>query len=415
MAKKKETNVLYCSFCGRSDREVELMLPGMNGCICNECAERAVELSHEYLNKMSRSMLPDLDLDTLPKPEEIKAYLDQYVIGQETAKRYLSVAVYNHYKRLNQKSDDIDIEKSNIIIVGPTGTGKTLLAKTIARMLKVPFAIVDATVLTEAGYVGEDIESLLTRLLAACDYNVAEAERGIVFIDEIDKIARKGDNPSITRDVSGEGVQQGLLKLLEGSVVNVPPQGGRKHPEQKMIAVDTKNILFICGGAFEGIERKIAQRLNTHVVGYGAGNHVSKTDRDKLLHFVAPQDLRSYGLIPEIIGRLPILTNLEPLDRDALLRILTEPKNAIVRQYKKLLEMDGVELVIDDDVLGFIVDKSIEYKLGARGLRSLFETIMIDVMYQAPSMKQKRFVLTREFAEQQLSKSNFELLAQSMG
>ena len=415
MAKKKETNVLYCSFCGRSDREVELMLPGMNGCICNECAERAVELSHEYLNKMSRSMLPDLDLDTLPKPEEIKAYLDQYVIGQETAKRYLSVAVYNHYKRLNQKSDDIDIEKSNIIIVGPTGTGKTLLAKTIARMLKVPFAIVYATVLTEAGYVGEDIESLLTRLLAACDYNVAEAERGIVFIDEIDKIARKGDNPSITRDVSGEGVQQGLLKLLEGSVVNVPPQGGRKHPEQKMIAVDTKNILFICGGAFEGIERKIAQRLNTHVVGYGAGNHVSKTDRDKLLHFVAPQDLRSYGLIPEIIGRLPILTNLEPLDRDALLRILTEPKNAIVRQYKKLLEMDGVELVIDDDVLGFIVDKSIEYKLGARGLRSLFETIMIDVMYQAPSMKQKRFVLTREFAEQQLSKSNFELLAQSMG
>ena len=344
------------------------MLPGMNGCICNDCAERAVELSREYLNKMSSSMLPDLDMETLPKPEEIKAYLDQYVIGQETAKRYLSVAVYNHYKRLNQKrDDDIDIEKSNIIIVGPTGTGKTLLAKTIARMLKVPFAIVDATVLTEAGYVGEDIESLLTRLLAACDYNVAEAERGIVFIDE----------------------------------------------EQKMIAVDTKNILFICGGAFEGIERKIAQRLNTHVVGFGANNHVSKADRDKLLHFVAPQDLRSYGLIPEIIGRLPILTNLEPLDRDALLRILTEPKNAIVRQYKKLLEMDGVELVIDDDVLGFIVDKSIEYKLGARGLRSLFETIMIDVMYQAPSLKEKRYVLTREFAERQLSKSNFELLSKS--
>ena len=415
MAKKKETNSMYCSFCGRSDREVELMLPGMNGCICNECAERAVEISHEYLDKRSRSMLPDLDMETLPKPEEIKAYLDQYVIGQETAKRYLSVAVYNHYKRLNQKNDDIDIEKSNIIIVGPTGTGKTLLAKTIARMLKVPFAIVDATVLTEAGYVGEDIESLLTRLLAACDYNVAEAERGIVFIDEIDKIARKGDNPSITRDVSGEGVQQGLLKLLEGSVVNVPPQGGRKHPEQKMIAVDTKNILFICGGAFEGIERKIAQRLNTHVVGFGAGNHISKTDRDKLLHFVAPQDLRSYGLIPEIIGRLPILTNLEPLDRDALLRILTEPKNAIVRQYKKLLEMDGVELVIDDDVLGFIVDKSIEYKLGARGLRSLFETIMIDVMYQAPTLGKKRYVLTREFAERQLSKSSFDLLSQTAG
>ena len=414
MAKTKEKEPLFCSFCGRSDRDVELMLPGMHGCICNDCAERAVELSHEYLNKIAASKLPDLDMDALPKPDEIKAYLDQYVIGQETAKRYLSVAVYNHYKRLNQKrGDDIDIEKSNIIIVGPTGTGKTLLAKTIARMLKVPFAIVDATVLTEAGYVGEDIESLLTRLLAACDYNVAEAERGIVFIDEIDKIARKGDNPSITRDVSGEGVQQGLLKLLEGSVVNVPPQGGRKHPEQKMIAVDTKNILFICGGAFEGIERKIAQRLNTHVVGYGAGNHVSKADRDKLLHFVAPQDLRSYGLIPEIIGRLPILTNLEPLDRDALLRILTEPRNAIVRQYTKLLEMDGVELVIEDDVLGFIVDKSIEFKLGARGLRSLFETIMIDVMYEAPSMKKKKFVLTREFAERQLSKSNFELLAQS--
>ena len=403
---------MYCSFCGRSDREVELLLPGMNGCICNDCAERAAELSREYLGKMATATMTDLDMDSLPKPDEIKAYLDQYVIGQETAKRYLSVAVYNHYKRLNQRrDDDIDIEKSNIIIVGPTGTGKTLLAKTIAKMLKVPFAIVDATVLTEAGYVGEDIESLLTRLLAACDYNVAEAERGIVFIDEIDKIARKGDNPSITRDVSGEGVQQGLLKLLEGSIVNVPPQGGRQHPEQKMIAVDTKNILFICGGAFEGIERKIAQRLNTHVVGYGAGNHISKTDRDKLLHFVAPQDLRSYGLIPEIIGRLPILTNLEPLDRDALIRILTEPKNSIVRQYKKLLDMDGVELVIEDDVMGFIVDKAIEYKLGARGLRSLFETIMIDVMYQAPSMHEKKFVLTREFAERQLSKSNFELLA----
>ena len=414
MAKKKENNTLYCSFCGRSDREVELLLPGMNGCICNDCAERAVELSHEYLKKMATSTLTDLDMDSLPKPDEIKAYLDQYVIGQETAKRYLSVAVYNHYKRLNQhRNDDIDIEKSNIIIVGPTGTGKTLLAKTIARMLKVPFAIVDATVLTEAGYVGEDIESLLTRLLAACDYNVAEAERGIVFIDEIDKIARKGDNPSITRDVSGEGVQQGLLKLLEGSVVNVPPQGGRKHPEQKMIAVDTKNILFICGGAFEGIERKIAQRLNTHVVGYGAGNHVSKADRDKLLHFVAPQDLRSYGLIPEIIGRLPILTNLEPLDRDALLRILTEPKNAIVRQYEKLLEMDGVKLVIEKDVLEFIVDKSIEYKLGARGLRSLFETIMIDVMFEAPTLGKKRYVLTKDFAERQLSKSNYELLAES--
>ena len=403
MAKKKDAT-LYCSFCGRSDREVELMLPGMNGCICNDCAERAVELSHEYLKKVASTMLPDLDMDSLPKPEEIKAYLDQYVIGQETAKRFLSVAVYNHYKRLNQKrDDDIDIEKSNIIIVGPTGTGKTLLAKTIARMLKVPFAIVDATVLTEAGYVGEDIESLLTRLLAACDYNVAEAERGIVFIDEIDKIARKGDNPSITRDVSGEGVQQGLLKLLEGSVVNVPPQGGRKHPEQKMIAVDTKNILFICGGAFEGIERKIAQRLNTHVVGYGASNHVSKEDRDKLLHFVAPQDLRSYGLIPEIIGRLPILTNLEPLDRDALLRILTEPKNAIVRQYEKLFEMDGMKLEIEPEVLDLIVDTAIQRKLGARGLRSICEELMNDAMFEAPSSKKKTFKLTLEYAKERLA------------
>jgi ATP-dependent Clp protease ATP-binding subunit ClpX len=363
------------------------------------------------LTRLPTLTLPDIDMDSLPKPEEIKKFLDLYVIGQEEAKKYLSVAVYNHYKRITQNlDDDIDIEKSNIIIVGPTGTGKTLLAKTVAKMLKVPFAIVDATVLTEAGYVGEDIESLLTRLLQACDYNVKEAERGIVFIDEIDKIARKGDNPSITRDVSGEGVQQGLLKLLEGSVVNVPPQGGRKHPEQKMIPVNTKNILFICGGAFEGIERKIALRLNTHVVGYGTGNKINRVEREKLLHFVAPQDLRSYGLIPEIIGRLPILTNLEPLDREALRRILTEPKNAIVRQYKKLFEMDGVKLVINDDVLDFVVDKSIEYKLGARGLRSIFETIMIDAMFKAPSSKRKQFVLTKDFAKQQLDKSNFEML-----
>ena len=304
---KRET--MRCDFCGRSQNEVELLIPGLNGFICNECAEKANEISHEYLGKMKEATLSDIDLDNLPKPVQIKEYLDQYVIGQESAKKYLSVAVYNHYKRLTQCKDDVDIEKSNIIIVGPTGTGKTLLAKTIAKLLKVPFAIVDATVLTEAGYVGEDIESLLVRLLQACDYNVKEAERGIVFIDEIDKIARKSDNPSITRDVSGEGVQQGLLKLLEGSVVNVPPQGGRKHPEQKMIPVDTKNILFICGGAFEGIERKIALRLNTQVVGYGAANHVSRADREKLLHFVAPQDLRSYGLIPEIIGRLPVVTN----------------------------------------------------------------------------------------------------------
>lgn len=409
---KRET--MRCDFCGRSQNEVELLIPGINGFICNECAEKASEISREYLGKMNEAMLSDIDLEHLPKPVEIKEYLDQYVIGQESAKKYLSVAVYNHYKRLSQSKDDVDIEKSNIIIVGPTGTGKTLLAKTIAKLLKVPFAIVDATVLTEAGYVGEDIESLLVRLLQACDYNVKEAERGIVFIDEIDKIARKSDNPSITRDVSGEGVQQGLLKLLEGSVVNVPPQGGRKHPEQKMIPVDTKNILFICGGAFEGIERKIAMRLNTQVVGYGAKNHVSRADRDKLLHFVAPQDLRSYGLIPEIIGRLPVVTNLEPLDRDALRRILVEPKNAIVKQYEKLMQMDGVAFSITNDALDYIVDKAIEYKLGARGLRSIFETIMMDAMYNMPSTHKKKFELTQDYAAQQLELSNFAAIASTM-
>ncbi|MBR5117943.1 MAG: ATP-dependent Clp protease ATP-binding subunit ClpX [Muribaculaceae bacterium] len=411
MAKRQ---IMRCDFCGRGQNEVELLIPGMNGCICNECAERANELVKEYLGSVGEKMLSDIKMSDLPKPQEIKEYLDQYVIGQENAKKYLSVAVYNHYKRLSQSKDDIDIEKSNIIIVGPTGTGKTLLAKTIAKLLKVPFAIVDATVLTEAGYVGEDIESLLVRLLAACDYNVKEAERGIVFIDEIDKIARKSDNPSITRDVSGEGVQQGLLKLLEGSVVNVPPQGGRKHPEQKMIPVDTKNILFICGGAFEGIERKIALRLNTHVVGYGAGNHVSKADQEKLLHYVAPQDLRAYGLIPEIIGRLPIVTNLEPLDREALRRILVEPKNAIVKQYEKLMMMDGIKFTVTDEALDFVVDKAIEYKLGARGLRSIFETIMMDVMYSSPSSKKKKFELTLDYAREQLDKSNFALIASSM-
>ncbi len=405
---------MRCDFCGRSQREVDLLIPGLNGFICNECAEKANEISREYLNKINESALSDIDLKNLPKPVEIKDYLDQYVIGQESAKKYLSVAVYNHYKRLSQNKDDVDIEKSNIIIVGPTGTGKTLLAKTIAKLLKVPFAIVDATVLTEAGYVGEDIESLLVRLLQACDYNVKEAERGIVFIDEIDKIARKSDNPSITRDVSGEGVQQGLLKLLEGSVVNVPPQGGRKHPEQKMIPVDTKNILFICGGAFEGIERKIAMRLNTQVVGYGASNHVSKTEREKLLHYVAPQDLRAYGLIPEIIGRLPVITNLEPLERDALRRILVEPKNAIVKQYEKLMLMDGIKFSISDDALDYIVDKAVEYKLGARGLRSIFETIMMDAMYSMPSKKIKKFELTREYAEQQLESSNFAVISTSL-
>ena len=360
--KKKEE--LICSFCGRKSSDVELIMPGEDGCICNDCAEQANEIAKEYLRK--RGDVDTVDMQTVPKPAEICEYLDQYVIGQETAKKYLSVAVYNHYKRISQQvDDDVDIEKSNIIIVGPTGTGKTLLAKSIARLLKVPFAIVDATVLTEAGYVGEDIESLLTRLLQACDYNVEQAERGIVFIDEIDKIARKGDNPSITRDVSGEGVQQGLLKLLEGSVVNVPPQGGRKHPEQKMIAVNTKNILFVCGGAFEGIERKIALRLNTHAVGFGTDSAQNKIEREKLLHYVAPQDLKSYGLIPEIIGRLPIFTNLLPLDKDALRKILTEPKNAIIKQFKKLLVLDNIELVFDEDALDLIVYNAIEYKLGA--------------------------------------------------
>lgn len=403
---------LRCSFCGRSAKEVRLLMPGLNGCICDECAEQANAMVQEYLKKNDEAGVSELNLNELPKPKEINEYLDQYVIGQDNAKRYLSVAVYNHYKRLTQKVDDVDIEKSNIIMVGPTGTGKTLIAKTIARLLKVPFAIVDATVLTEAGYVGEDIESLLTRLLQACDYNVKQAERGIVFIDEIDKIARKGDNPSITRDVSGEGVQQGLLKLLEGSVVNVPPQGGRKHPEQKMIPVDTKNILFICGGAFEGIERKIALRLNTHVVGYGADSKQKRIAREKLLHYVAPQDLKSFGLIPEIIGRLPILTNLEPLDRDALRRILTEPKNAIVKQYTKLLKMDGVDLTFSPDTLDYIVDKAIEFKLGARGLRSIVETIMIDAMYDIPSSDEHQFTVTKDYAMHQLEKANFDVLQQ---
>ena len=349
-----------CSFCGRSDKEVQLMITGIDGYICNECVERANEICQDALKTVSQSKL-GLDLKTLPKPQDIKTFLDQYVIGQDEAKRYLSVAVYNHYKRLLQKTgdDEVEIEKSNIIMVGATGTGKTLLARTIAKFLSVPFTIVDATVLTEAGYVGEDIESILTRLLQVADYDVKAAERGIVFIDEIDKIARKGDNPSITRDVSGEGVQQGLLKLLEGSVVNVPPQGGRKHPEQRMIPVDTKNILFICGGAFDGIERKIAQRLNTHVVGYHAVENTAKVDKDNMMQYIAPQDLKAFGLIPEIIGRMPILTYLNPLDRTALRNILTEPKNSITKQYIKLFEMDGVKLSFNDDVLEYVVDKAI--------------------------------------------------------
>ena len=404
-------NKRRCSFCGRPESEVGLLITGMSGYICDSCSQQAHEIVQEAMKNMGKAA-DSLDLKELPKPVEIKAFLDQYVIGQDDAKRYLSVAVYNHYKRLMQKpgKDDVEIEKSNIIMVGSTGTGKTLLARTIAKLLKVPFTIVDATVLTEAGYVGEDIESLLTRLLQVADYNVAEAERGIVFIDEIDKIARKGDNPSITRDVSGEGVQQGLLKLLEGSIVNVPPQGGRKHPDQKMIPVNTKNILFICGGAFDGIERKIAQRLNTNVVGYGAAKETVKIDRSNMMQYIAPQDLKSFGLIPEIIGRLPILTYLNPLDRNALRNILTEPKNSIVKQYIKLFEMDGVKLVIQPEVFEFIVDKAIEYKLGARGLRSIVETIMMDVMFEMPSMKVDEYVLTLEYAEKQMEKANISRL-----
>ena len=404
-------NKRKCSFCGRPESEVGILITGLNGYICDSCSQQAYEIVKEAMQN-SNSGAGSLDLGELPKPMEIKQFLDQYVIGQDDAKRYLSVAVYNHYKRLMQKTgkDDVEIEKSNIIMVGSTGTGKTLLARTIAKLLKVPFTIVDAPVLTEAGYVGEDIESLLTRLLQVADYNVAEAERGIVFIDEIDKIARKGDNPSITRDVSGEGVQQGLLKLLEGSVVNVPPQGGRKHPDQKMIAVNTKNILFICGGAFDGIERKIAQRLNTNVVGYGATKEVVKIDKNNMMQYIAPQDLKSFGLIPEIIGRLPILTYLNPLDRTALRNILTEPKNSIIKQYIKLFEMDGVNLVFQPEVYEFIVDKAVEYKLGARGLRSIVETIMMDVMFEMPSMKVSEYVLTLDYARQQMEKANVSRL-----
>ena len=400
-----------CSFCGRTEDEVGFLITGVNGCICDSCAEQAHEIVKEAMHHQGQGPT-DLNLSELPKPKDIKEFLDQYVIGQDDAKRYLAVAVYNHYNRLLQPKDknDVEIEKSNIIMVGSTGTGKTLLARTIAKLLHVPFTIVDATVLTEAGYVGEDIESILTRLLQVADYNVEEAERGIVFIDEIDKIARKGDNPSITRDVSGEGVQQGLLKLLEGSVVNVPPQGGRKHPDQKMIPVNTKNILFICGGAFDGIERKIAQRLNTNVVGYGAAKETVKIDRGNLMQYIAPQDLKSFGLIPEIIGRLPVLTYLNPLDRTALRNILTEPKNSIIKQYVKLFEMDGVKLEFEPEVFEYIVDKAIEYKLGARGLRSIVETIMNDVMFEIPSQQTERFVVTLDYAKQQMGKANVSRL-----
>lgn len=400
-----------CSFCGRTEDEVGFLITGMNGYICDSCATQAYEITQEALGAGKKASATKLNLKELPKPVEIKKFLDQYVIGQDDAKRFLSVSVYNHYKRLLQKDGGDDVEIENRTSYGRQYRyRKTLLARTIAKLLHVPFTIVDATVLTEAGYVGEDIESILTRLLQVADYNVPEAEQGIVFIDEIDKIARKGDNPSITRDVSGEGVQQGLLKLLEGSVVNVPPQGGRKHPDQKMIPVNTKNILFICGGAFDGIEKKIAQRLNTHVVGYSAVRNTATIDKSNMMQYIAPQDLKSFGLIPEIIGRLPVLTYLNPLDRAALRSILTEPKNSIIKQYIKLFEMDNVKLTFEDAVFEYIVDKAVEYKLGARGLRSIVETIMMDAMFEIPSEQKDNFVVTLDYAKRQLEKANIARL-----
>ena len=407
MTTNKKEN--HCSFCGRSEHEVRLLLSGINGFICNDCLTEGARVCKEALHEAeyANAAAQETELKPAPKPKEIKEYLDQYVIGQDEAKRFLSVAVYNHYKRLTQKTEDdsVEIEKSNILMLGPTGTGKTLLARTISRLLDVPFTIVDATVFTEAGYVGEDVESILSRLLQVADYDVRRAERGIVFIDEIDKVARKSDNPSITRDVSGEGVQQSMLKLLEGTIVNVPPEGGRKHPDQKYIQVDTKNILFICGGAFDGIEKKIAQRLNTHVVGYDSVQNQMKIDKENLMKYVTPQDIKSFGLIPEIVGRLPVITYLNPLDKDTLRRILTEPKNSIIKQYTKLFKMDGVELKFDDDALDYIVKKTIEYKLGARGLRSIVETIMNDAMFEIPSKKIKRYTVKLEYAKEQMAKS----------
>lgn len=409
MAKRKNDSEHnnHCAFCGRSADEVELMITAENASICSDCASLAYEYAKEALHPAGSSIKTNGKVTgdmKLLKPREIFDFLSQYVIGQEEAKKTLSVAVYNHYKRINLSKEDDLIEKSNILLVGPTGTGKTLLAGTIAKMLNVPFAIVDATVLTEAGYVGEDVESILTRLLQDADYDVERAEKGIVFVDEIDKIARKSDNPSITRDVSGEGVQQAMLKIIEGSIVNVPPQGGRKHPEQKMIAVNTENILFICGGAFEGIERHIAQRLNTQVIGFGAQEKVEKIDKDNLIQYVGPQDLRSYGLIPEIIGRLPVLTHLNPLDRDTLRAILVEPKNSLVKQYKEIFALDNIKLVIKEEVLDFIVDTAIEFKLGARGLRTICEAIMLDAMFDAPTNNKKTLTITLDYAKEKIEK-----------
>ena len=408
MARKKLNR---CSFCGRDEHEVPLLITGMDGFICSDCVKQAYNIIQTVDKNAPDGVVTShpsgMNMAQVPKPQEIKEYLDQYIIGQDEAKKYLCVAVYNHYKRLSQPEDEdgVEIEKSNIIMVGSTGTGKTLLARTIAKLLNVPFTIVDATVFTEAGYVGEDVESILSRLLQAADYDLAAAQRGIVFIDEIDKIARKSDNPSITRDVSGEGVQQGLLKLLEGTVVNVPPKGGRKHPDQDYVHVDTRNILFICGGAFDGIERKIARRMNTHTVGYQSVMNVRKIDKNALMQYIAPQDLKSFGLIPEIIGRLPVLTHLDPLDHDALRRILVEPKNSIIRQYIKLFKMDKITLTFTTEALDYIVDKAVEYKLGARGLRSIVENIMTDAMYEAPSKNLAKFEVTKEYAESQLAKT----------